>query len=229
MRLCYFLALREIKKTKNKTMKKVIILSFVLVNTVFAAFSQSEKFTAAMTSALEELKVAKTAEDRTALVAKFERIGDAEKTQWLPYYYAALIKTQGAFMATDKDKAADEAKTLLDKAEALEKNNSEIYVVKAMLCYVRMMVDPQSRYMTYGAEAQTNLEAAKKADATNPRPVMMEATSLYRMPEQFGGGCGAAKPIAEKASKLFTDFKAASAIHPVWGKEAIDEILNSCK
>jgi hypothetical protein len=58
-------------------MKKVIILSFVLVNTMFAAFCQNEKFNAVMTSTLEEMKVAKTPEESAAVAAKFERIGDA--------------------------------------------------------------------------------------------------------------------------------------------------------
>jgi len=75
-------------------MKKVIILSFVLVNTFFAAFSQSDKFNAAMGSTLQQLGTAKTPEDMAAVAAKFERIGDAEKTQWLPYYYAAMVKAR---------------------------------------------------------------------------------------------------------------------------------------
>jgi hypothetical protein len=210
-------------------MKKVIILSFVLVNTFFAAFSQSDKFNAAMSSTLDQMKAAKTPEEVTAVAAKFERIGDAEKTQWLPYYYAALIKARAAFEAKDKDKVADEASATLDKAEALEKNNSEIFCVKATIAYAHMMVDPMTRYMQYGADATNSLKAAKKADPSNPRPVLMEANSLYRMPEQFGGGCNTAKPVAEKAAKLFADFKPASTLHPNWGKDNVDEILNSCK
>jgi hypothetical protein len=210
-------------------MKKVIILSFVLVNTVFAAFSQNEKFNAAMTTTLEQMATAKTPEETSAVAAKFERIADAEKTQWLPYYYAALVKARMAMEAKDKDKAADEAAALLDKAEALEKNNCEIYCVKAILAWAHMFVDPQSRWMQYGAEANKNLDAAKKADATNPRPFMLQANSTMQTPEQFGGGCASAKPIAEKAAKLYTNFKPASPIHPNWGKEGVDLILNNCK
>ena len=210
-------------------MKKTIILTLVLVNTFFTAFSQSEKFVGAMTAAIEQMKTAKTPEENAAAAAKFERIGDAEKTQWLPYYYSALIKAQSGFMATDKDKAADEATALLDKAEALSKNNSEIYCVRTTICYVHMMVDPMTRYMKYGGEASLNIAASKKADATNPRPYILEANSLYRMPEQYGGGCTTAKPVAEKAAKLLADFKPTTALHPIWGKEIIDQILESCK
>lgn len=210
-------------------MKKVIILSFVLVNTIFAAFSQNEKFTAAMTATLEQMKAAKTSEESADVAAKFERIAEAEKTQWLPYYYAALIKARMAFEAKDKDKAADEATALLDKAAAIEKDNSEIYCVRATICYAHMMVDPMTRWMQYGADATKNLDAAMKVDATNPRPVILKANSLKNTPEQFGGGCATAKPLAEKAAKLLADFKPSSPLHPIWGKESIDEILESCK
>ena len=210
-------------------MKKVIILSFVLVNTMFAAFSQNEKYIAAMTSTLEEMKVAKSPEENAAVAAKFERIADAEKTQWLPYYYAALIKARIAFEAIDKDKAADEATALLDKAAAIEKDNSEIFCVRATICYAHMMVDPMTRWMQYGAEAKKNLDASAKADPNNPRPVILQANSLKNTPEQFGGGCVAAKPLADKATKLLADFKPASPLHPIWGKEIVDQILESCK
>ena len=196
---------------------------------MFAAFSQNEKFNAAMGSTLEQMQAAKTPEETAAVAAKFERIGDAEKTQWLPYYYAALIKGRMAFEAKDKDQAADEATALLDKAAALEKENSEIFCVRATICYAHMMVDPMTRWMQYGADATKNLDASKKADATNPRPYILQATSLKNTPEQFGGGCAIAKPIAEKAAKMLSEFKPASPLHPNWGKESVDGILESCK
>ena len=57
----------------------------------------------------------------------------------------------------------------------------------------------------------------------------LEAQSLQGMPEQFGGGCTASKPVAENAAKLFATFKPASPIHPIWGKEMVDGILATCK
>lgn len=212
-------------------MKKVIIFSFVFVNTAIAVFSQNDKFNAAMSSTLDQMKAAKTAEEKMAVAAKFERIADAEKTQWLPYYYAATMKIGMGFEAKNdaKDKIADEASTLLDKADAIDKNNSEIWCARAMNCYLHMMVDPMNRWMKYGGEAKTDLDAAKKADPANPRPYVLEANSTHRTPEQFGGGCKAAKPIAEKAKKLLDDFKPASSLHPVWGAEILNPILDDCK
>lgn len=42
---------------------------------------------------------------------------------WLPYYYAALVKSRMSMqgLGGDKDKVADEAEALLNKAEAIEK------------------------------------------------------------------------------------------------------------
>jgi hypothetical protein len=212
-------------------MKKLILLSFIAVSFLTTSYSQNEKYMAAMGSTLQQFGAAKTAEEMSAVAAKFERIGDAEKTQWLPYYYAALVKARMSMegMGGDKDKVADEASALINKANEIDKNNSEVYCIKTMICYAKMMVDPMNRWIQYGAEANANLDEAKKYDATNPRPYILQATSLKNTPENFGGGCATAKPLAEKAAKMLAEFKPATSLNPNWGKESIDAILNSCK
>ncbi len=212
-------------------MKKLILVLFIGVSFLTTSFSQNEKYMAAMGGTLQQFGEAKTAEEMNAVAAKFERIGDAEKNQWLPYYYAAMLKARMSMegMGGDKDKVADEATALINKAAEIDKNNSEIYCIKTMICYAKMMVDPMTRWMQYGAEANANLDEAKKIDATNPRPFTLQATSLKNTPEQFGGGCATAKPLAEKAAKMLAEFKPASPFHPNWGKESIDAILNDCK
>src|SRR5689334_25075365 len=105
-------------------MKKILI-SIACIVSVTACFSQSEKYTKAMTNSISQIDSAKSNEDLLALSATFERIGDAEKTQWLPYYYAALCETLYAFRKNDlpnNDQYADKANTLLSKADAIEKN-----------------------------------------------------------------------------------------------------------
>ena len=96
------------------------------------------------------------------LANNFERIGDAEKTQWLPYYYAAYCTVTQAFTEKDnskKDAIADRSQQLIDKAEAiLGKENSETDVIKSMIATAHMMVDPQSRYMTYGPSSSGFIE-----------------------------------------------------------------------
>lgn len=210
-------------------MKQIIVLVCMLLTT--AVFAQSEKYMGAMGGALQQLGEAKTAEEMTAVAQKFERIADAEKTQWLPYYYAAMIKARMSMMGFggDKDVVADEAAALVEKAEAIEKNNSEILCIKSLIATAKMLVNPQARYMEYGMKSGQYLEEAKKADANNPRPFMLQANNLKNTPEQFGGGCKTAKPLAEKALQLYASFKPVSAVHPSWGKESVQQILDACK
>lgn len=209
-------------------MKKFIIGLFLLIGV--NTFAQSDKFEAALGGTLKQLGDAKDASELADVAAKFERIGDAEKTQWLPYYYAALTKARMSMqgMGGDRDKVADDAQSLIDKAKAIEKN-SEILCVESMIATAKMLVNPQARWMEYGQKSAQLLEEAKKADATNPRPYALQSTTLKNTPEAFGGGCAAAKPVAEKSIELFKSFKALSPLHPNWGKELAQSVVDACK
>jgi hypothetical protein len=209
-----------------------------------ATFAQtSDKFTAAMQSKITLMDSAKDANALKDVSAAFERIGDAEKTQWLPYYYAALSQVNAGNQAmnslgslnnfannADKlDPYADKAEALLNKAEALSKDNSEIFVVKKMIATLRLMGDPMNRYMTYGPEGATALEKAKKLNPDNPRPLVLEAMDKFYTPEQYGGSKEEAKKLFEEALKKYASFKPESDIHPTWGKNLVDGIMAQMK
>ena len=206
-----------------------VLLSIVIVS---QGVAQSEKFTNAMTTTIALFDSAKTADDMLAAAAAFERIGDAEKTQWLPYYYASLSQVIYAFMKNDmsnNDAYAGKAEQLLNKADALQPKNSEISCIKSMVATLRMLVNPQQRWQQYGAVIQTELDNAKKQDATNPRPYYLQGQNLRNTPEQFGGGCNTAKPVLEEALQKYEAFKPASSIAPSWGKGQVEKTLATCK
>ena len=208
-------------------MKKLLAILFTVIS--INSFAQSANYEAAMGSTLQQFGTATTTEALTAVAAKFERIGDAEKTEWLPYYYAGLIKARLGFqIAGQGDKLADEAEALANKANAINKN-SEILCLQSMIATVRLIVDPMSRWMTYGKQSGAFLDEAKKLDPTNPRPYVLESSSLKNTPEAFGGGCSTAKPIAEAALKLFETFKPVSALYPNWGKDQAEALVAACK
>jgi hypothetical protein len=174
------------------------------------------------------------------LSASFERIGDAEKTQWLPYYYSALaLVNAGNFIyinnvsnpasLKDLDALADKADQMITRAEALQKDNSEIYTVKKMISSLRMMVDPMNRYMTYGPKAQEALDMAKKLNPENPRIYLLEGQDKYFTPEQFGGSKTEAKRLFEEALKKYDSFKPASELDPNWGKNTAQYLLSQIK
>jgi hypothetical protein len=187
------------------------------------------------------LDTTRSIETLKTLSNSFECIGDAEKTQWLPYYYAALaqinagnfiMSTQDLMagtMAATLDPLADKGEQLLNKAEAMKKDNSEIFVVKKMIASMRMMGDPMNRFMQYGPQATQALETAKKLDPSNPRIPYLEAIDKFYTPEQYGGSKTEAKKLFEEALKKYDAFKPESSIHPAWGRGATLYFLTQVK
>ena len=210
-------------------MKKVILLfAFGVLST--AIFSQSDKFQKGMQTNIALLDSAKTAADLTTVAANFERIGDAEKTQWLPYYYAGLALTRVGWVdeKIDKDKNAEQIKALCNKAEAIDKN-AEIFSIRNMAATQQMLVNPQERWQTYGQEASAALQQGMQLDPNNPRLYYLQGMTLFNTPEQFGGGKEKAKPVFEKSLALFKAFKPKSDLYPTWGQKITEQMLEQCK
>lgn len=219
---------------------KKIILSITLVVCVVAVFAQSEKYKTAMKDKIAALDSSNDMNALKDLSAAFERIGDAEKTQWLPYYYSALALINAGnilYIANPSnveelkkiDSLAEKAEQMIDKADALNQNNSEIYAAKKMAATLRMMVDPMSRYMQYGSKAQQALETAKQLNPENPRVYLLQGEDKFYTPEQFGGSKTEAKKLFEEALKKFESFKPASDIDPNWGKNITEYFLSQVK
>jgi hypothetical protein len=208
-------------------MKSILFSFLVLASLVSSA--QSDKYVAAMKKNLDLFDSAKTTADLQAVANTFERIGDAEKTQWLPYYYAGLALSTSGWNdpKVDKDANSTRINTLCDKAEALDKN-SEIYALRNMSATQQMMVDPQTRWATYGMQASKALEDGLKLNPNNPRLYYLRGENLFNTPPAFGGGKDKAKPVFEKAVALFkTDNP--KPMWPSWGLQRTEEQLAKCQ
>ena len=212
-------------------MKKFLFLMMITVLSV-SVKAQSEKFIGAMKKNIAMIDSAFRNPDAFLdLANNFERIGVAEKTQWLPYYYAAYCRVNFGFMQKDpsgNDPIADKATELINRADSLLPKNSEVSVVKSMIATLQMIVNPQQRYMQYGTIIGQQLKKAMDEDPTNPRPYLIHGQNLKNTPEQFGGGCKTAKPELETAVEKFNTFKPASDISPNWGKTYTEGLLKSC-
>ena len=221
-------------------MKKTIFILSAMLVASFSFAQMPEKFVKAMEAKMVAIDTTTSVQGLTDLANSFERIADAEKSQWLAYYYAAYCNASAGLMAgssgdimvakADKtDPYADKAEAQIKKAEELMKSNSEIFVVKKMIATLRMIGDPMNRYMTYGPEAQAALDEAKKLDANNPRVYLLEGQDKFFTPEQFGGSKEEAKVLFEKSKQLFETFKPASTVHPNWGKGTVTYFLSEYK
>lgn len=219
-------------------MKRILSL-FVATLMLTVTFAQSEKYTKAMEALVPAVDTTRDYDGLINLANSFERIANAEKTQWLPFYYAALANINAGYSFTmdgsfgdksaDIDPLADKAEGLLNKAEELSKDNSEISVVKKMLASVRMMGNPMARFQQYGPIAAAALETAKKLNAENPRVYLLEGRDLYFTPEQFGGDKQEAKKRFETAISKFDTYKSESGIHPGWGLPSAKYFLSQIK
>src|SRR5690242_8753027 len=115
---------KTLNKLKLHNMTRILIALLVL--TTLSGYGQSDKYMQAMKNNLSRFDSVKTSEEYQALAATFERIGDAEKTEWLPYYYSGLALLTPAWTDAkiDKDANATRIRSLMDKADALTKENA---------------------------------------------------------------------------------------------------------
>ena len=213
-------------------MKKIFfILALTMLSVI--SFAQSDRYITVMKSNIAAIDTSfKNPANMLNLANTFERIATAEKNQWLAYYYAALCQINYTYVEPDKSKIdaiADKATMLINKADSLMPNNSEISCIKSMIASAHMLVNPMQRFMEYGPEVSAHLESASQQDPNNPRPEYLKGQGLKYTPEQFGGGCGTAKPVLQSSLDKYTKFKPASDIHPSWGQKRVEQLISECK
>ncbi len=220
-------------------MKQLLLAATVALSV--AAHAQSDKYMDAMKKNLALFDSAKTPADFENIAAGFQRIGDAEKTQWLPYYWQGLALAsigwkyfpdpQGVTavkvdnLSQTVDDLASRINAIADKADAVATDNnakSEIQTIRYMALTQQMIVDPQSRYMTYGAQAGQALQKAIQLNPNNPRAYYLQAMGVYGTPEQYGGGKAPAKPLFQKA----VDAGKAEQVQPLYPHWSLDQAEN---
>jgi hypothetical protein len=208
-------------------MQKTLVIMLLAIS--LAAGAQSPRYAETMQKNITLLDSAKSIDQLQSLAGTFDRIGDAEKTQWLPYYYAALAQTWIGWNPETKDKDANSQKisAYLAKAEAIEKNG-ETYTVENMSATQQMLVDPQTRYATNGKDAAIALQKGLALDPNNPRLYYLQGMSLFGTPPQYGGGKDKAKPLFEKSVALYKSAQ-PKPLYPTWGQKEAVNMLAQCQ
>jgi tetratricopeptide (TPR) repeat protein len=164
--------------------------------------------------------------------ALFERIASAEKNNWLPNYYVALVNTTDAFDPKNKVNVPallDKAQKALDEAAGISFDNPEIMVLQAMIYTAWLVQDPMTNGMKYSALAMKEYEKALAIAPNNPRAVFGKAEFEIGGAKYWGTDT---KPMCEQIAKsidLFANFKPESPFHPKWGLDRAQETLKACK
>ena len=205
----------------------VILFSFLFFTLARAG---DDKYTTAMEKNISLIDSAKSLADFQNVTNSFERIASAEKSKWLPYYYASYCCAISSLLDTTiskKDTYLDRADEYVNIADSLKQDNSEIYTLKGLINQMRLVVNPMERWQKYGPLANNYFKKAKELDPTNPRPDYLIGQSLLYTPVQFGGGKEVARPILEESMKKYESFKLENSISPDWGKIMLKNILDS--
>jgi hypothetical protein len=216
-------------KTKLRIRNLILI---ALITVTLNVSGQVDRYTSAMKSALEKMEQSSDPNQLVESANQFERIASAEKSRWMPYYYASYSLVVMSFDETDggkKDLILDRAQELLDRALELEAEESELHVLQAFLYPSRIMVDPMGRGMKYIELMFTSLETAKALNPDNPRIYFLEGINKLNMPLSMGGGVDAGQAILEEALHKFEAFANEDPLWPNWGEGATHEELNKLK
>ena len=200
---------------------------------IFSAFCADPAYENAMKKQVAAMKSIQTLEESQEVTNAFLRIAEAKPEEWLPFYYAAYLQTTAIFrFDVDKDHYLDQAMTLIEKAEKIGVDNSEITAMKGYVVMGKISLDPASRGQSMSPQAMQLFGKAISQDRKNPRALMLMSQMEQGMAQFFGSGpekaCGLAKNAIELYSK--EEGKVSDGyLLPTWGKNQAEQVASACK
>lgn len=208
------------------------INTILLMLLAIAVFANDEKYVEQMGKQIQNVYAAKTIDDLQTAVNTFDRIANAEKSKWEPYYYSAfgnIMMATRTKEAAKMDSYLDQALASVEKGKALAPNESELIALEGFVHMIRITVDPAVRGQQYSGLSMQTFGKALAINPNNPRAMALMAQMQYGTAQFFGSPTTEACGVAAKALTLFNSEKPQNPIAPAWGKEMAEELLKSCK
>ena len=200
----------------------------ILLCSSFLAHTQSNKYETGLSSATELFYRMQTKEEHELAFNKFELLSNAHPHEWLPPYYASIVKARMSLSKLgDRDATADEALNWVIKAKKNQLND-EVLCAESLANTAKMAISPMRRWLSYESKIKNPLRLAKNINPNNPRIYVLEAHVQQQLPSLFGGGCKAAVPIAKKAEKLLELQGINRGNLPRWGIKSVKDVLKNC-
>ncbi len=206
---------------------KKIIYTFGIVFCSLLSYSQSQ-YEQGMNQAFALWK----SNNPSEASALFERIASAEKNNWLPNYYVALINTTTAFQSlNDAKKVANllnKAQETLDIEFVKNPENPEILVLQALIYTAWIAADPMTNAMQFSPKVMELYAKAEKRAPDNPRVIFGKAEFEMGGARYFKQDTSAMCARIEKSIALFSNFKPESVYHPNWGLDRALQAQKEC-
>lgn len=214
-------------------MKKYLFTFALSLIWISFAFAADPAFENAMKKQIASLKTIQSAEESQLVANGFLRIAEAKSEEWLPLYYAAYVHATAAFrFEINKDQYFDEAMSLVEKAEKISPNNSEITALKGYVIMGKLSVDPMNRGQEMSPLALQTFGKAIALNKENPRATTLMAQMELGMAQFFGQGPEKACGLARMGLELYAKEEAKiteNYLLPTWGKSQAEQVAGSCK
>src|SRR5674476_1556380 len=125
-------------------MKKIIFVAFVLL-IAQKIYGNDTLYYPLLRNSIDLAYKEYRLENYRQLANCSERILLVYTNEWLPYYYDAYAYVNLSFIETnegDKEMYCNKAQNLLDEVLRIKPDESELFVLQALICYARMSISP---------------------------------------------------------------------------------------
>lgn len=207
------------------------VLKIILISIISSSMAFANKYETAMESALQKLYTANSLETYIEVASTFERIGIAEKSEWLPFYYAGLGYIWSSHQTQDGatiDNYLDKAQKLIDNASELSANNDEIITLQGYIYMMKVVVDPMSRGPEFSGRAMQEFQKAAGMNSDNPRALLMLGRMQMGTDQFFGNDLSESCGMISKATQMFENQTAKNKLDPSWGQEMAIMFMKEC-
>jgi hypothetical protein len=210
--------------------KTTLFLLAMLIATV--AMGGDDKYYQKMGETLSGFNSCSSVEEFQDLANKFRVIANVEKEEWLPLYYEAqcyiMISFMGDLSAEQKDNYLEKASSLIGNMTDLAPQEAEIEVLRAFYLTGSLVVNPPQRAMETTPLIHAAIAGALAIEPDNPRALFLRISNEMGTASYFGEDTGPFCAQARELLQNWDNYCLKSPIHPNWGKDEIEGIVNNC-
>ena len=165
------------------------VMNSLLIVCLTSSFVYGNKYESAMFAAIQKLYGSNDIQGYLDAVSTFERIGEAEKDKWLPFYYAGLGYIWASH-TTQEGPTVDEylgkAQEFIDRASKLSPNNDELITLQGYIYMMKVVVDPPNRGPQFSGRAMQEFGKAVGMNENNPRALLLLGRMQMGTDQFFG-------------------------------------------